>query len=121
MTSPAYTSQSLVMERLRLPAGDVDEDYIAECADAANDLVDNYLGRTDPADTRWPPLVAPFPPAVVLAATATAIKLYRGKDATSDVAETWDATLPLQDERPPLAGQYARLAPYRHPREWVPA
>lgn len=119
--SPAYTTTGLVLERLRLSAGDVDEDYIAECVDAANDLVDNHLGRTDPTDTRWPPLTDPFPPSVVVAATAAAIKLYRGKDATSDVAEAWDSSLPLTDERPPLAGQYARLGPYRHPRESAPS
>ena len=117
---PDYTTPDLVLARLRLPADDQDAGYVASCTATANARVDTWLARTDPADTAWPPLLAPYPDPVVYAATGIAVRLYRGKDAMSDVSESWDSTLPLRVARDPLEGFVAELAPYRHPREWAP-
>lgn len=121
MAAPAYTTAARVLERLRLPASDPDAAYIAECAEAANERVDIWLGRTDPLDLVWPPLVPPFPMTVTLAATDVAIRRYRGKDGSSDVAETWGDNFPVQRPRDPLLAATPELAAYRHPRESAPA
>lgn len=121
MAAPAYTTPARVLARLRLPETDPDAGYIAECAEAANERVDIWLGRSDPADPVWPPLVPPFPLTVVHAATDVAIRRYRGKDGSSDVAETWGDNFPVQRPRDPLAAATPELAAYRHPREAAPA
>lgn len=107
------------MGRLRLSANDPDAEFVASCTAAANDLVDRWLERTDP-ESAYPPLVAPYPAAVSIAASNVAIKLFRGKDAASDVAETWDATAPPREARDPLAAEVPKLAPYRNPAGWAP-
>jgi hypothetical protein len=121
LPAPAYTNVDRVLARLRLPVSDPDAAYIAECAEAANERIHQWLGRTDPLDPLWPPLLEPFPATVTKAATEMAVREYRGKDGSSDVAETWGDNFPVQRPRDPLLAAAATLAAYRNPREWSPA
>ena len=118
---PEYTTPELVLGRLRLPDTDPDAPFVASCTTAANLLVDNWLDRDVDDLGRWPPLVAPYPDPVVIAATNVAVKLYRGKDATADVADTWDAQLVIREPRDPITPEVPKLAPWRAPRGWAPA
>lgn len=121
MAAPDYTTPELVMARLRLSAGDVDALYVETCAATANTLVDHWLDRDELDTDPYPPLTAPFPAPVVYAATGAAVRLYRGKDASSDVAEVWSESGPIRVARNPLEGFVDELAPYRHPRGWAAA
>lgn len=135
MPAPQYVTPDEVMARLRMPAAHADAGYVADCTDAANDLVDNYLERTgDPVQVfnekahrlpdlpaPYPPLTEPFPAAVVRAALGVAIRVYRFKDAESDVADTWGDQGALRIPRDPLAGYRDMLNPYRPGAAWAPA
>jgi len=136
---PQYTTVDEVRERLRLAPDDRDIAYLTLCVDAANLLVDNWLQR-DPAavdevpylnekghvemraatDT-YPPLTEPFPEPVRRAAIGVAIRVYRFKDAESDISDVWSDGAPLRIPRDPLAGYVDLLAPYRPGRAWAPA
>ena len=140
---PEYTTAAEVMARLRLPAGHTDAAFVALCTDAANDLVDSWLERTgtppeplpDPLPSpagklleltgtprpALPPLEAPYPASVIRAATGVAIRIYRHKDAESDVSDSWGDPGALRIPRDPLAGYRDMLAPYRDPAGWAPA
>lgn len=118
---PDYTTAALVMERLRLTVGNIDEDYITDvCTPAGNNVVDVYLGRTDPASS-FPPLTAPYPPELVAAATSAAERFYFYKNTSADTAEAWgDQAIGLHVPRDPLAGNREKIAHLRNPSEWCP-
>lgn len=140
---PEYATPVEVVARLRLPAGHPDAAYVALCTEAANELVDNWLERTgtptdplpDPLpspagklleDARaprpaLPPLDPPYPAGVRRAAIGVAIRIYRHKDAESDVADAWGDQGQLRIPRDPLAGYRDQLAPWRDPAGWAPA
>lgn len=122
--APAYATPAEVMVRLHLPPDHPDAVYIADCTDAANDMVDAYLNRTDdPADptAAWPPLVAPYPSAVRRAAIGAAIRTYRFRDTETNLDEGWGPDGIVSLPRDPLAGYVDMLARYRHPAAWSPA
>jgi hypothetical protein len=126
MAAPAYCTVDDVLARLRLDDLDPDAGFVAQCTEAANDLVDRWLDRhgdplaIDPPD-RYPPLVAPFPAIVATSAVSVAIRLYQAKDAdTAQQSTGWDTGPPLPP-RDPLGGVYDRLAPYRATWGWAPA
>jgi hypothetical protein len=135
MPAPQYVTPDEVMERLRLPAAHADAGYVADCTEAANELVDNYLERNgDPVvvynekghrlpdqPAPYPPLTEPFPRPVWRAALGVAIRVYRFKDAESDVSDTWGDTAALRIPRDPLAGYRDMLNPYRPGAAWAPA
>jgi hypothetical protein len=122
---PEFVTAQDVMDRLHKKPGDRDEDYIAQCAAAANELVAAELrrsmtgadGETDPLDELGPP----WPVSVWRAALGVAIRVYRFKDAESDVAETWGDTGGIRIPRDPLAGYRDLLAPSQHGATWAPA
>jgi hypothetical protein len=134
MPAPEYVTPDEVLARLRLPAAHADADYVTDCTYAANELVDNYLQRSaepvprwneknhriDDAAPPWPPLDPPYPPPVVRAALGVAIRVYRFKDAESDVSDTWGDTGALRVPRDPLAGYRDMLNPYRPGAAWAP-
>lgn len=124
---PEYVTADDVMARLRLPDGHPDAAYVAECTTAANELVDNYLDRHE-TEVPYvnekghrdgtivvgaPPLVPPYPRSVWRAALGVAIRIYRFKDAESDVSDTWNDTGALRIPRDPLAGYRDMLNPWR--------
>ena len=117
-----YVDAVDVMERLRLPAGHPDAAYVARCAGVANERVDDYLRPVSLVDGTTPPELVPVPESVWRAALGAAIRVYRFKDAESDVAETWgDQAAPLRIPRDVLAGYYPMLDPYRPGVAWAPA
>ena len=113
MPAPEYVTAAEVVARLRLPAGSPDLAYVMACTDTANELVDNELGVI---------LEVPYPASVWRAALGVAIRVYRAKDAESDVGEAWgDVATGLRLPRDPLAGYRDYLAPYRLGSSWAPA
>jgi hypothetical protein len=115
VTAPAYTDVATVAARLRLEPTDPDYGWLTLCVEAANERVDEWLERGDE------PLVDPFPAAVQVAAAGVAARVFRGKDATADLSESWAGITPLQVPRDALAGFTADLAPWRRSRGWAPA
>lgn len=120
MAVPQYTTVADVLARLRLATDTPDAGFVALCVQAANERVDQWLDRTDPTDTVWPPLAAPYPAEVTAAATNAAIHVYRYKDAVSDIADAFGVEQPRLTSDP-LGGQRHLLAAYRHPRGFTPA
>ena len=116
-----YVDVADVLERLRLDAGHRDAGYIADCTAAANELVDEYLRPADPVSGVRPAPLTPIPSPVWRAALGAAIRIYRFKDAESDVADTWGDTGQLRIPRDPLAGYREMLDPYRPGWAWAPA
>lgn len=93
---------------LRLEAGDVDADRVAELVDAAGVQVNNYLDRTGDD-----PVPAPPPADLADALTQIVVELYRRKDAPPSsidglIASSWRA--PSLD---PLAGVRSVLRRYK--------
>lgn len=124
--TPEFVTVADVLGRLRLDATDVDAEYIAYCTAAANDLVAAELRRSmTGADGELDPVAdlgPPYPLTVWRAALGVAIRVYRFKDAESDVAETWgDSGGALRIPRDPLAGYRDLLAPSMHGAAWAPA
>jgi hypothetical protein len=116
---PEYVTAADVLARLRKKPTDPDADYITLCTAAANALVFAELTRGDPVATQ--PIVAPVPELIWRAALGVAIRIYRFKDAESDVADTWGDTAALRIPRDPVAGYRDLLAPYQHGSTWAPA
>jgi hypothetical protein len=109
------------MERLHLPADHPDAAWVATCTDAANDLVDTWLDRTD-VDSDWPPLTAPYPSAVVRAAVGAAIRVYRFKDTEANLDQAWGPEgVAVSLPRDPLAGYIDLMTRWRNPKAWAPA
>jgi hypothetical protein len=135
MPAPEYVAVADVLARLRKKDSDPDAAYIAACTDVANELVDNYLERSDEPVVRYnekahrlpdapppyPPLTPPYPPPVWRGALGVAIRIYRFKDAESDVSDTWGDQGALRIPRDPLAGYRDMLNPYRPGAAWAPA
>lgn len=136
MPVPEYTTPADVFARLRIsdPAAHADHDYIVQCTTAANELVDNYLELSDEPVPLWnekrhrvadgppthPRLEPPYPSAVARAATGTAVRIYRFKDAEADIADTWGDQGALRIPRDPLAGYRDLLNPWRPGAAWAP-
>jgi hypothetical protein len=123
---PEFVTAADVLERLRLDGTDVDAAYIAECTTAANELVAAEVRRSmTGADGEVDPVIAlgpPYPATVWRAALGVAIRVYRFKDAESDVAEAWgDSGGALRIPRDPLAGYRDLLTPALHGGVWAPA
>lgn len=116
---PEYVTAADVLARLRKKPTDADADYIASCTTAANALVFAELTRGDPTATH--PIVVPVPAPIWRAALGVAIRIYRFKDAESDVSDTWGDTAALRIPRDPVAGYRDLLAPYLHGSTWAPA
>lgn len=121
MATPVYVDPDDVMERLRLPAGHPDAVYVARCAGVANERVDDYLRPVSLVDGTTPPVLDPVPESVWRAALGAAIRVYRFKDADTDVSDTWGDSGPLRIPRDVLAGYYPMLDPYRPGSAWAPA
>jgi hypothetical protein len=119
---PEFVTVADVLARLRKSAGDRDAGYIAECTAVANELVATELrrsmsgavGETDPA------VAALGTAAVWRAALGVAIRVYRFKDAESDVADTWGDSGAIRIPRDPLAGYRDLLTPSMHGATWAP-
>jgi len=109
---PHYVTATEVLERLRLPANHPDAAYVIRCTAAANELVDDELAVV---------LDVPYPESVWRAALGVAIRVYRFKDAESDVANAWSDTGALRIPRDPLAGYRDLLTPWCHGSKWAPA
>lgn len=122
---PEFVTAADVLARLRKAEGDRDADYIAQCTAVANELVATELrrsmtgadGEADPVTELGPP----WPSSVWRAALGVAIRIYRFKDAESDVAETWGDSGVLRIPRDPLAGYRDLLTPSMHGGSWAPA
>jgi hypothetical protein len=121
VAAPVYVEVADVMERLRLPAGHPDANYVARCTGVANERVDDYLRPVDLLDGTTPAVLDPVPESVWRAALGAAIRVYRFKDTESDVSDTWGDTAPLRIPRDVLAGYYPMLDPYRPGTAWAPA
>jgi hypothetical protein len=120
-TAPEYATPAAVMARLHLKPDHPDADYVALCTDAANDLVDTWLDRTDTESEDWPPLVAPYPSAVVRGAIGAAIRTYRFRDTESNLDDAWGPEgVAVSLPRDPLAGYVDMMTRYRNPRAWAP-
>lgn len=79
------TVAAAAMARLDLPAGDPAAPQVEAAATVALLLVDEYLGTPEPA---WPdPTAAPAP--VTEATVQVTVEIYRRKDATFGVLNTW--------------------------------
>lgn len=117
---PLFVDPADVLARLRMNPGSPDAGYVARCTIVANSLVWHELTRGDPLVdlARWGP---PWPEPIWRAALGTAIRVYRFKDAESDVADTWGDTAPLRIPRDPVAGYRDMLTPYQHGSTWAPA
>ena len=115
----AYCTPEDVMARLRLDPAHRDAAYVARCTTAACELIDEYLVTVgaDGVETLPAP---PFPESVRIGAEFAAIRVYRGKDAASDVSETWTGgavgtgQLQIRVPRDPLAGLTDYFAPLKH-------
>jgi hypothetical protein len=111
-----FATVDQVLARLRLPASHPDAAYVADATAEANELVSAWLSI---GDLREP--LAPVPVGVVNATVGVAMRVYRFKDAASDVSEQWGDLGPAPSmPRDPLAGYYDRLAPYRPGAAWAP-
>lgn len=113
-----------VLARLRKQPTDPDAEYIGRCTAVANQLVTAELERDAPPPVTDPP--TPRPPLEVTdarwrAALGVAIRVYRFKDAESDVSDTWGDTGALRIPRDPLAGYRDLLTPGMHGSTWAPA
>lgn len=98
------------MAVLDLKPGDVAEPQVEAAATSALYLVDEYLGEPEPA---WPdPTVAP--PPVLDATILVTVELYRRKDATFGVLNTWSTADfgPVRVSTDWLKGVESLLAPY---------
>ena len=85
---PAWTDEARVLRALGDQSGAADDDYLADCVAAANDLAwrkRDEAGYDDPAD---PDAVAPSN-AVALGTTMLAVDLYRAR-GSGDVASAFD-------------------------------
>jgi hypothetical protein len=113
-----YVTTPDVLARLRKSAADRDAAYIARCTAAANELIGAELARGD-----TPVVLDPVPELAWRAALGVAIRIYRFKDAESDVADTWgdSATGALRIPRDPLAGYRDLLTPSMPGSSWAPA
>jgi hypothetical protein len=116
---PMFVTPAEVLERLRKKSTDGDAGYIADCTVAANALVAAELTRGDPALQLV--IGPPWPELVWRAALGVAIRIYRFKDAESDVSDTWGDAGALRIPRDPVAGYRDLLAPYLHGSTWAPA
>jgi hypothetical protein len=117
VAAPPYTTVALVLDRLRMTDTSIDASYVGVCTDAANELVDVWLGR--PADD---PILTPYPPLVVRAATGVAMRVYRFRDTETNLDEAWGPEgVAVSLPRDPLAGYVDMLAPYRPGAAWAPA
>ncbi len=68
------------LRAMNMPADDADADVVQQCAQAAIELVDNYLGN---------PELTTMPTAVLDATTVVTVEVYRRKDAVFGVLNTW--------------------------------
>ena len=109
---PVFVTADDVIARLRLPVGHPDIAYVARCTTAANELVDDELAVD---------LSVPYPESVWRAALGVAIRIYRFKDAESDVSDAWSDTGALRIPRDPVAGYRDLLTPWCHGSKWAPA
>ena len=121
MATPVYVDPVDVLARLRMTLESPDADYVARCTGVANERVDDYLRPVSLVDGTTPDVLDPVPESVWRAALGAAIRIYRFKDAESDVSDTWGDTAPLRIPRDPLAGYLPLLDPYRPGSAWAPA
>jgi len=121
MATPVYVDVADVLARLRMAAGAPDAGYVTRCTEVANERVDDYLRPVSLVDGTTPAVLDPIPESVWRGALEAAIRVYRMKDAASDVSETWGDQGPVQVPRDPLAGSYPLLDPYRPGSAWAPA
>lgn len=114
--APVYCTLDDVRTRLRLPVDHPDLDYLDDCRMTACHLIAQRLDVDLTLPDTWPPpwpsdpAAVPYP--VHRAAIGVTIRVYRFKDAESDVSEGWDGAAPLRIPRDPLAGYRDLLAPY---------
>lgn len=98
------------MAILDLPAGDSAAPAVEAAATTALLLVDEYLGTPEPG---WPnPTTAPAP--VTEATVLVTVELYRRKDATFGVLNTWSGADfgPVRVSTDWLKGVESMLHPY---------
>jgi len=98
------------MAILDLPAGDPATAQVEAAATSALYLVDEYLGEPEPA---WPdPTTAP--PPVIEATTLVTVELFRRRDATFGVLNTWSTADfgPVRVSTDWLKGVESLLHPY---------
>lgn len=98
------------MAILDLPTGDATAAQVESAAAAALYLVDEYLGEPEPP---WPdPAQAPLP--VTEATVLVTVELYRRRDATFGVLNTWASADfgPVRVSTDWLKGVESLLAPY---------
>jgi len=98
------------MAILDLPAADPAQAQVEQAATVALYLVDEYLGEPEPS---WPnPAVAPAP--VIEATTLVTVELYRRKDATFGVLNTWSSADfgPVRISTDWIKGVESMLHPY---------
>ena len=118
---PLFVTPADVLARLRKDPTDRDAGYITSCTIAANALVAHELGRGELAAGLLELLGPPWPEPIWRAALGVSIRVYRLKDAESDLADTWGDSGALHIPRDPLAGYRDLLAPYMHGSAWAPA
>jgi hypothetical protein len=109
---PTWTSPEAIATAARaaldMAAGDADATRVLSAATSAILLVDEYLGVPEEA---WP---APTPQPILDATTLVAVELYRRKDATFGVLNTWTGADfgPVRISTDWLKGVEAILHPY---------
>jgi hypothetical protein len=119
MTTPGYgvpswgdpvTIAAAAMAILDLPAGDPAAPAVEAAATTALYLVDEYLGAPEPAWSN--PVVAPAP--VTEATVLVTVEIYRRKDATFGVLNTWSGADfgPVRVSTDWLKGVESLLHPY---------
>jgi hypothetical protein len=104
------TIAAAAMAILDLPAGDSAQPEVEQAASVALFLIDEYLGAPEPP---WAdPTVAPSP--VTEAATLVTVELYRRRDATFGVLNTWSTADfgPVRVSTDWLKGVESLLHPY---------
>ena len=111
---PAWGDPAVIaaaaMAILDLPPADPARPQVEAAATAALLLVDQYLGTPEPS---WPdPAKAPSP--VIEATTLVTVELYRRKDATFGVLNTWSTADfgPVRISTDWLKGVESLLHPY---------
>jgi len=104
------TIAAAALKILDLPAGDPAVPAVEAAATSALLLVDEYLGEPEPA---WPD-PASAPPPVTEATVLVTVELYRRKDATFGVLNTWSSADfgPVRISTDWLKGVESLLHPY---------
>lgn len=100
----AIAAAALVM--MGMAPDDPDAPAVTTAADAAIELVDDYLGNTD--------LPTPAPTAVIEATTIVTVEVYRRKDAIFGVLNGWSSADfgPVRVSTDWLKGVEAMLHPF---------